>query len=313
MLAVWAASRAARAMAVVIEPAPGADQTRAPAAADGWAEAETLRAALDQARRQLQTHRCMQLAQAERLAVVGQVLAGIAHEINNPLAVMLGYLNLMSSELGPAAWSVRGEFEAITHQILRVQRILGSLLAIARPSQAAVRLGAAGLRQLVEEAIDFALAGPARQGLQVHVDLRATRSVCIGRGDLQQVLVNLLANAAQALGDNGGRIEVQSRHWGRTGLLLRVRDHGPGIAEALVERVFDPFFTTKGEAGTGLGLAVSLGLMRRYGGHLTLHRPSGGGAEFRVWVREEPRVEQAAWADLAPPAGCSSRARQRCA
>lgn len=306
-----AASLAAGAIAAVIELTPGTDQTRAPAAADGWVEEAALRAALDQARRQLQTQRCTQLAQAERLAVVGQVLAGIAHEINNPLAVMLGHLNLMSAELGPAAWSVRSEFEVITHQILRVQRILDSLLAIARPPQTAVRLGAAGLRQLVEEAIDFALAGPARQQLQVQVNLRATGSVCIGREDLQQVLVNLLANAAQALGDNGGRIEVRSRHWGRTGLLLSVRDHGPGIAEALVERVFDPFFTTKGEAGTGLGLAVSLGLMRRYGGHLTLHRPSSGGAEFRIWVREEPRVEQAARADLTPPVGCSSRVRRR--
>ncbi len=127
--------------------------------------------------------------------------------------------------------------------------------------------------------------------VEVELSLEASRLVRIHRQDLQQVLVNLLVNAVHAVEPGPGRIRIMSRDWRDDGIQILVRDSGPGIEQALQERIFNPFFSTKdvGE-GTGLGLSISHGLIRRYGGNITLDSSIGEGAAFSVWLLCEPQL-----------------------
>jgi molybdenum cofactor biosynthesis protein B len=253
------------------------------------AEIDGLRQELEVTLALLRESRHKELVQNEKLAAVGELIAGIAHEINNPLAVILGYLNLVTQELGPTAWSVRMEVDLIVQQIERVQRIIDSLLYIARPMDDVEVLAPEDMNTLVQESLGLVLDQAQRNDLRICLDLQAKRPVRIGRQDLQQVIVNLLVNAFHAVEANHGRIEVGSRDWEGRGILVSVKDSGPGVPPDLVEKIFRPFFTTKGAGkGTGLGLSVSTGLIRRYGGALTLEASSETGTEFRVWILAEP-------------------------
>jgi molybdenum cofactor biosynthesis protein B len=237
----------------------------------------------------LREARHRQWVQNEKLAAVGELIAGIAHEINNPLAVMLGYVNLVTQELGPTAWSVRMEVDLIVQQIERIRKIIDSLLDIARPMDDVELLFPEDMAALIEDSLGLVIDQAQRGNLKVCLDLQATSPVRIGRQDLQQVIVNLLVNAFHAIEANGGLIEVGSRDWEGRGIVISVRDTGPGIPADLREKIFRPFFTTKGAGkGTGLGLSVSTGLIRRYGGTLTLETSSRAGTEFRIWVPAEP-------------------------
>ncbi|RKT46349.1 molybdenum cofactor biosynthesis protein B [Thiocapsa rosea] len=240
----------------------------------------------------LREARHKQCVQTEKLAAVGELIAGVAHEINNPLAVMLGYVNLVTHELGPTAWSVRMEVDLIVQQIERVRKIIDSLLDIARPMDDVDLLSPEDMARLIEDSLGLVIDQAQRGMLKVCLDLQATCPVRIGRQDLQQVIVNLIVNAFHAVELNGGLIEVGSRDWDGRGILISVRDTGPGVPADLVEKIFRPFFTTKGAGrGTGLGLSVSTGLIRRYGGALTLEATSEAGTEFRIWVPAEPAFD----------------------
>jgi molybdenum cofactor biosynthesis protein B len=258
-------------------------------AGDLAAEVNLLRQERDAALNLLRESRHEQLIQAEKLCAVSELIAGIAHEINNPLAVMLGYVNLVTHELGPTAWSVGMEVELIVQQIFRVQKIIDSLLDIAGPIDDLEIIRPADMDALVQECFGLVLDQSQRKRLRVHTDLQAKTPIRIGRQDLQQIIVNLLVNAVHAVEATHGLIEVSSRDWEGRGIVIGVRDTGPGVPLELAEKIFKPFFTTKGAGkGTGLGLSVSTGLIRRYGGALTLEATSEAGTEFRIWVLGEP-------------------------
>lgn len=232
------------------------------------------------------------LAQSEKLAAVGELIAGIAHELNNPLAIMQGHMELLTRELGPETWSVRQEIEPILRQIERSRGIIDSLLRIARPMDDIRVLEPGEIESLVQECVALALQEARRGDIEIRIDLRATLAVRISRQDLRQILINLVVNALHAVEANRGTIAIRSRDLDTQGLCIEVRDSGHGVPPDVVDRIFRPFFTTKGAGrGTGLGLSVSTGLIRRYGGALTLESTSARGTEFRVWVRREPVFE----------------------
>lgn len=231
--------------------------------------------------------------QTEKLAAVGELIAGIAHELNNPLAIMLGHMELLTRDLGPETWSVRQEVELIFRQIERSRAIIESLLRIARPMDDIRVLEPAEIAALIQECLMLVLPEARRTDVEVRTDLRATLGVRISLQDLRQVIINLVVNAVHAVEANRGTIEIRSRDLDSRGILIEVRDTGPGVPPDVVDRIFRPFFTTKGAGrGTGLGLSVSTGLIRRYGGALTLESTSGQGSEFRIWVRREPVFDE---------------------
>jgi two-component system NtrC family sensor kinase len=229
------------------------------------------------------------LVTAEKLAALGQMAAGIAHEINNPTAVILGHVDLLVSELGEGAQYVQADIDMIVQQCDRIRYIVDSLLQFARPSPSTdeADIAEVDVNSAVENTLPLVRHALEKVPVRVQKRLVASRQVRIRRYELQEVLINLLLNAARA-SSAGDTVEVAAADWGQHGVVITVRDEGVGIAPDQIHRVFDPFFTTDASHGSGLGLSVSYGLIRRYGGEITLESELGRGSAFHVWLLEEP-------------------------
>jgi signal transduction histidine kinase len=242
-----------------------------------------------------------QLVKSEKLAAIGQLTASVAHEINNPIAVIQGNLDLMRETLGAQAEPVAAELQLLDQQLDRMRLIVTQLLQYARPTEYAGYVEAVDVNRALEDSLVLVAHLLARTRIEVERDLRATARAGINRQELQQVVINLLVNAIQAMPE-GGRLRLRTRDRselvadGRPGVLVEVSDTGPGLSERVRERLFRPFFTTKND-GNGLGLWISVGLVERYGGSIEgLNRRELGedadGACFRVWLLTEPVAPQ---------------------
>jgi two-component system NtrC family sensor kinase len=226
-----------------------------------------------------------QLIQNEKMASIGQLVSGVAHELNNPLTSIAGLAELLLEPAMRVPEPTREHLRVIHDQAERAARIVRNLLTFARPSSLAkepVDLNDVVGRTALLISYELRLRGIE---LERKLDSEAVRVVG-DRYELQQVLLNLLTNAVHAVSalppDRPRRITLATaRDGGRA--TLRVRDTGPGIPPNLVPHVFTPFFTTKGPGqGTGLGLSVSYGLVEAHGGRISYRPPPGGGAEFVV-------------------------------
>jgi len=224
-----------------------------------------------------------QLVLAEKLSALGQMAAGIAHEINNPAAVILGNLQVLADELGSGARPVAREIELISQQVDRIRHIVTGLLQFARSEPAAGPVEEVDSNRLVEEVLPLVSHGLRPRGIVLKTRLEATQRLWINVFDLQQVLVNLIFNAANAVAD-GGRIEISTRDSGPDGVVLAVADNGAGIPEEKLKNIFDPFYTGDPHRGSGLGLSVSYGLVRRYDGNISVSSVVGKGSRFEVWL-----------------------------
>lgn len=238
-----------------------------------------------------------QLVKSEKLAAIGQLTASIAHEINNPIAVIQGNLDLIRETLGPAADPVRAELALLDAQVERMRLIVTQLLQYARPTEFAGYVEPLALRAVADDCLVLVTHLLQRRRLRVEREDRATVAVACNRQELQQVVINLLVNAIQATPD-GGCLRLTTGDWTEEGRLvgawLAVIDEGPGLDAVTRQRLFTPFFTTKPD-GTGLGLWISLGLVERYGGRLEAdNRDDGQGAVFRVRLYTEPHEPAAA-------------------
>lgn len=223
------------------------------------------------------------LVRSEKLATVGRLAAGVAHEIGNPVAAILGYVGIMRRRAGGAG----DEYpERIEREVQRVDRILRDLLEFARPQPAA--LGPLSLAQVVEAAARLVEPQPRWRAMALVVDLPAGLPAVLAQEHYAtQVLVNLLINAADACGGQGTvRVGAQVT---ADAVELRVEDDGPGLAPEDLPRLFDPFFTTKAPGeGTGLGLAVCHRLMESFGGSIRAQNGAPKGASFVLhWRRAE--------------------------
>ena len=225
-----------------------------------------------------------QLIKSEKLAVMGQLAASVAHEVNNPIAVMQGNLDLMRETLGSAAAPVATEMKLLDEQVERIRLIVQQLLQHARPDEFASYLEALDLNAQLRAGLVLVNHRLSSSGIAVVTALHATRPVAMNRQELQQVLINLLINAANAM-PQGGTLTLRTQDWGNEasgGALVAVEDNGPGLSEDVLAQLFQPFFTTRRD-GHGLGLWISLGLVERYGGTLTAaNRTDGPGAVFTV-------------------------------
>ena len=245
-----------------------------------------------------------QLVKSEKLAAIGQLTASIAHEINNPIAVMQGNLDLIRHTLGAQAQPLAAELRLVDEQIDRMRLIVTQLLQYARPTEYAGYVDAQDLNQAVNDCLVLVGHLLQQQRIRVEVTRLATTRVGINRQELQQVIINLMINAIQAAGPDG-QLQLQTRDWvddatgERCGAMLCVADNGPGLTPAVRERLFAPFFTTKND-GNGLGLWISLGLVERYGGKLEAdNRSDAPGAIFTLRLLSEPRIPDAAQSSTA--------------
>ncbi len=229
------------------------------------------------------------LQQSEKMAAFGSLLAGVAHELNNPLAIVTGNALMLADELEGSALAERAQ--RVQAAAERCGRIVRSFLAMARQHKAEMR--PTTVRSLVDDALQL-LAYPMRtSGVTVEQDIApGLPAVRCDPDQMIQVLSNLLTNARHALEDRPLPRRVRlTAHAAGEWVELEVADNGPGIADDIRSRIFDPFFTTKPVgSGTGIGLAVSRGLVEAFGGSLALAPSSGEGACFVVRL---PRARDA--------------------
>jgi two-component system NtrC family sensor kinase len=232
-----------------------------------------------------------QLVMSEKLAAIGELTAGVAHEINNPIAVIQGNLDVLCEVLGPATAPVANEVRLIEEQVNRIRLIVTKLLQFARPGEFAGYVEAVDCRAVLADCLVLSRHHLSKSSIRLVQSHAATRGVGINRQELQQVLINLIVNAVQAMPD-GGTLTLASSDWDEGGVVRGVRidvsDTGDGIRAEDIDRIFDPFFTTKKMQGTGLGLSISYSLIERYGGRITVDSVYGQGATFSVWLLGEP-------------------------
>ncbi len=225
-----------------------------------------------------------QLVRAEKLAAVGQLTASIAHEVNNPIAVIQGNLDLVRELLGVQAEPVRAELALVDAQIERMRLIVTQLLQFARPAEFAGYIAAVEVNRLVEDSLLLTTHLLSKTQISVQRALHATRMPQINRNELQQVLVNLLVNAIHAM-PAGGVLSLSSRDLD-DGVDITVGDTGSGLGPELIKELFKPFVTRKKD-GTGLGLWISRTIVERYGGGLMAADRGDGvrGALFTVTLK----------------------------
>jgi PAS domain S-box-containing protein len=229
-----------------------------------------------------------QLAQSEKLSALGEMVAGVSHEINNPLTAILGYSELLlESELPQAAYS---DLRKIHAQASRMRRIVQNLLRFAREDKA--ERGCVDVNAVLSSTLE--LKAHDLEVARIHVEecLSPKLPLISGNaGQLQQVFLNVINNAQQAMkGQQRPALLVIKTSEEGDHLRVSISDNGPGISEEHLTRIFDPFFTTKpvGE-GTGLGLSLSFGIIKEHGGSIRAESTPGQGATFII---ELPVVEQ---------------------
>ncbi len=226
-----------------------------------------------------------QLLQQEKLVAVGQLVSGVAHELNNPLAGVMAFAQLLLS--GPAGLGddARRAAETIHQEAKRAAKIVSSLLTFARQQPAERK--ATRLNEIVTDTLELRRYALRTAGVQVTTDLDVTLPITWADPfQLQQVVLNLLVNAEQALAEVNGERRIEIRTASRQGgseILLSIADNGPGIDSERIDRIFNPFFTTKPVGqGTGLGLSISDGIVHEHGGRIRAESVPGKGATFFV-------------------------------
>jgi PAS domain S-box-containing protein len=231
-----------------------------------------------------------QLIHSERLSAVGQLVSGVAHELNNPLQSILGFTELLiDAEERP---ELRRDLEQVRSEAIRAGKIVRNLLAFVRRSSS--ERAVSNLNEIVKGTLalrSYEFGTANIRLFESYAD--GLPAVVINPEEIQQVILNLIMNAEQAMrsANRGGTLTVTTNRLGEM-VAIEIRDNGPGVPPALAGRVFEPFFSTKevGE-GTGLGLSIAMGIAEAHGGSLTL-LPTDTGACFRLTLPGTTEIDQ---------------------
>lgn len=268
------------------------------------ASLQTSRAELERAMQQVKTTQ-EQLIQSEKLSAVGQFVAGVAHELNNPLTAVVGFSELLQSMSTDE--KVRGHLDRIGKSAQRCHKIVHSLLSFARQHTPERKL--VELHTVIEEVLDIMAYELRTSGVTIVREFApGLPQIMADPHQLQQVFVNILNNARQAIEpvQREGRIVIRTLQ--RDGkVVVEFQDNGPGIRADHLARIFDPFFTTKPVGkGTGLGLSLCYGLIQEHGGRITARSELGQGATFAI---ELPRATEPAAAVVVMDAATTGNER----
>ncbi len=218
-----------------------------------------------------------QIAQADKLAALGELSAGVAHEINNPLGIILGYTQLMLKENS----GFEEDLKTIEKHVKNCKRVVSDLLSFSR--KGSLKRSRVDVTTVIDGVIKFLANHTDFRNVEIGMNLFREKPLMISgnKQELAQVLINLIINACHAVGKKG-RIEIETQPMDGQ-ILITVKDNGSGIRKKHFSRIFDPFFTTKPVGqGTGLGLSVGYGIIRRHGGDITARNREEKGAAFTI-------------------------------
>jgi len=221
---------------------------------------------------------------AEKLASLGRLAAGVAHEVRNPLSSISGYVQILMK--GKASEEMSREFlTSIDEQIERINRIIENLLSYSRTSKGKVEF--VDVNEVIEKALTLLFTHKSFKNIRVSKELTpGLPAVRVDRYALEEILMNITMNAADAM-QGGGTLTVRTGI-GEGRVEVEVSDTGIGIAPEEIDKIFDPFFTTKPEGyGTGLGLSICLGIVEKMGGAIRVESEQGKGATFFVTLPVE--------------------------
>jgi signal transduction histidine kinase len=225
------------------------------------------------------------LIQAAKLAAVGEMAAGIAHELNNPLTSVTGFAELVLEDM-PEGSESRKDLETVMREALRARDVVRRLLDFARQSESS--RSRASLNEVVEDVVALSKHLIHTSGIELKLDLEKNLPwASMDANQMKQVLLNLVHNALQAMPD-GGEMEIitsNATRLNRDWVIVSVQDTGVGIPQLEQARIFEPFYTTKGnQGGTGLGLSVTYGIITDHGGQIEVVSQPGTGSKFTVWL-----------------------------
>ena len=228
------------------------------------------------------------LIQSGKLAALGEVSSGLAHELNNPLTIVTGYVQLARAQIQSAVAEpaeLDAQLEKAERNLERMAAIIRHIMEFARETRPA--RAPTHLAEVVEKSLILIREQLRLKNIQVTIDLQPGVMAELNASQLEQVIINLLSNARDAIveahGDMGGRICVRSKALSRSEAEVEVVDNGTGMGEETRSRVFQPFFTTKDVGkGMGLGLSISHGIVQEHGGVITCTSEPGQGAAFAI-------------------------------
>ncbi|SHJ88838.1 His Kinase A (phospho-acceptor) domain-containing protein [Malonomonas rubra DSM 5091] len=240
---------------------------------------------LEQSQQELDKTR-EQVFQSEKQAALGRLVAGISHEINNPLGGMQNCIQTMKRSMDKPDLMER-YMKLLGQGVERIKGTVQQLLNIGRKEPLEQIEG--NVDEMLRDCLELTCVG--RRNIELDMQLGIGRPLLVGMEALRQVVINLAGNAVQAMGETGGKLQVISNIIDQQ-LVISISDNGPGIAEGHLDKIFEPFFTTKevGE-GTGLGLSVSYSLIEQMDGELTAGNNSDGGAVFTISVPLQNKLE----------------------
>ncbi|MFH2092483.1 MAG: ATP-binding protein [Pseudomonadota bacterium] len=232
----------------------------------------------------------IELQHVQKLSSIGRLSAGVAHEINNPLAIINQKAGLMSDLIALSDdFQNRTKFKALTDSILksveRCRKITHRLLGFSKRID--IKIEAINVNQVIHEVLDFLEKNILYKKIDVHLQLSDSLVIIQSdQGQIQQILMNLLTNAFDAVEDFG-RVKIESQNLEAGGVQVKITDNGCGIPEDVIKNIFDPFFTTKKEKGTGLGLSITYGIIKKLSGQISVTSKVGQGTVFTIELPEK--------------------------
>jgi len=244
-----------------------------------------------------QTH----LIRSEKMASLGQLAAGVAHEINNPLGTITIFAHLLMKNI-PEDSPARSDIQLIIDEASRTKEIVQGLLSFARETK--LRPGSTNINDVLEDVLGLVVNQALFQNIKIKKQLDENLpTIFADSTQLKQVFLNMFLNAAQAMSGNGKLNLITSVDDASGMIQVKIQDNGPGIPDSVLAKIFDPFFTTK-EKGTGLGLAISYGIIQRHHGKIEVETEMGKGSTFIIFlpvIKTEDEFKQHSSQEMNPP------------